>query len=147
MIARLAEASAVFLPIQIDAEPAAARDGAKRAAREPGSLGHGANVSDYIVEFNNISWETPARGVRVKSLIRGDKKLRLVEFTEEFIEPNWCTKGHIGMVLAGEMAVNINGVVQKFRAGDGLFIPSGEQSRHRHHATIKTAKLFLVEEA
>ena len=86
-------------------------------------------------------------GHQVKSVLQGEKRLRLVEFTQEFTEPDWCTKGHIGMVLEGEVAININGVIQNFKAGDGLLIPSGAQSRHKHHHTIKPTTLFLVEEA
>jgi quercetin dioxygenase-like cupin family protein len=104
-------------------------------------------MNSHLVEFNDIPWDTPARGVKVKSLVRGDKRLRLVEFTHEFTEPDWCTKGHVGLVLEGEVAININGVVQNFKTGDGLVIPSGEQSRHKHHDTIKPTRLFLVEEA
>lgn len=87
-----------------------------------------------------------APGIKVKSIIRENKKLRLVEFAHEFIELNWCTKGHIGIVMEGELAININGIVHNFKAGDGLVIPSGEQNRHKHHATIEKTKLFLVEE-
>jgi len=104
-------------------------------------------MNNYRIEFNDIPWDSPARGVRVKSLQRGDKKLRLVEFTQEFVEPDWCTKGHIGLVLEGEVAININGVVQNFKAGDGLMIPSGAENRHKHHDTIKPTRLFLVEDA
>jgi hypothetical protein len=50
-------------------------------------------MSNYIAEFNTIPWETPARGIRAKSFVCGGKKLRLVEFTQGFIEPHWCIKG------------------------------------------------------
>ena len=103
-------------------------------------------MNDYRIEFNNIPWDT-ARGVKAKCFQRGDKKLRLVEFTQEFVEPDWCTKGHIGLVLEGEIAININRVVQNFKAGDGLMIPSGAESRHKHQETIKPTRLFLLEEA
>ncbi len=103
-------------------------------------------MKDYIILFDALPWETPAPGVRTKSFDQGEKKLRLVEFTQEFTEQEWCTKAHIGLVLEGEMEVNFNGVIRRYKAGDGLLIPKGEQHRHRHHATIRTTKLFLVEE-
>jgi quercetin dioxygenase-like cupin family protein len=96
--------------------------------------------------FESIAWETPAPGVRTKTVVRGGKKLRLVEFGAEFVEPEWCTRGHAGLVLEGEMDLNVDGRVVRLRAGDALLVPCGEQHRHRHHATIATTRLFLVEE-
>ncbi len=96
--------------------------------------------------WSAIEWETPAPGVRSKSVIRGSKKLRLVEFTADFVEPDWCTRGHAGLVLEGEMELNVDGRVVRLRAGDALMVPSGEAYRHRHHGTIATTRLFLVEE-
>ncbi len=96
--------------------------------------------------FEAIAWETPAPGLRTKTVMRGDKKLRLVEFGAGFVEPEWCTRGHAGLVLAGEMELNVDGSVVRLRAGDALVVPGGEEHRHRHHATIETTRLFLVEE-
>src|SRR5262245_12357835 len=104
-------------------------------------------MNNHRVEFSDLPWDAPAHGMRVKSVVQGDKKLRLVEFSLEFVEKDWCIKEHVGLVLDGEIAININGVVQNFRAGDGLFIPRGEQNRHKHHDTVKPATLFLVEDA
>ena len=100
----------------------------------------------YTIHFSSLDWIEPALGVRFKSILKDDKKLRLVEFTEEFIEENWCTKGHIGFIVEGEMEINFNGVINKFNAGDALFIPEGENHRHKHHSTGQRVKLFLVEE-
>ena len=44
------------------------------------------------------------------------------------------------------MELNVDGRVVRLRAGDALMVPSGEEHRHRHHATIATTRLFLVEE-
>ena len=73
------------------------------------------------------------------------RKLRLAEFTRAFVEHQWCTKGHIGYVLEGEMEVDFHGKVVTFRGGDGLFIPPGEP--HKHKATVLTdsARVILVE--
>ncbi|MBI5378995.1 MAG: cupin domain-containing protein [Nitrospirae bacterium] len=104
-------------------------------------------MNSYLIEFEALPWENPALGVRTKTCVQGDRKLRLVEFAKEFVEQEWCTNDHMGFVLEGEMEVNFNGVVKRYKAGDGMFIPKGEQNKHRHHATGKTTKLFLVEEA
>jgi len=43
-------------------------------------------------------------GARSKFFQQEDKQIRLVEFTDEFVEPDWCEKGHIGYVLEGTLA-------------------------------------------
>ena len=97
--------------------------------------------------FDAIAWETPAPGLRTRTVVRGGKKLRLVEFGAAFVEPDWCTRGHAGLVLEGEMELNVDGRIVKLRAGDALMLPAGAAHRHKHHATIATTRLFLVEEA
>jgi hypothetical protein len=104
------------------------------------------DAAEVSFAFETIAWETPAPGLRTKTVARGGKKLRLVEFGADFVEPDWCTRGHAGLVLEGEMDLNVDGQVVRLCAGDALMLPGGEQHRHRHHATIKTTRLFLVEE-
>lgn len=47
------------------------------------------------IDFNSIPWEIPAYGVRFKAYKQNGKQVRLVEFTDKFVETDWCTKGHI----------------------------------------------------
>ena len=89
----------------------------------------------------------PRARLRTKTVVRGGKKLRLVEFGAEFVEPDWCTRAHAGLVLEGEMELDVDGRVVRLRAGDALMVPGGEGHRHKHHATIATTRLFLVEDA
>jgi len=100
------------------------------------------------VDFAALPWEEPAPGVRFKAMIRGNQRLRLVEFTNEFIEHDWCLKAHIGYVLEGELEITFDDATERLTAGDGVFITGGEQERHR--ARLKgtaVARLILVEEA
>jgi len=43
-------------------------------------------MKNYLIDFKNMEWEPPAPGVRYKAYTRGNHKMRLVEFTEEFVE-------------------------------------------------------------
>lgn len=63
----------------------------------------------YAINFEELQWESPLPGVRFKSCTRDGKKLRIAEFTNEFIEPDWCEKGHVGIVLSGELEIDIRG--------------------------------------
>ena len=71
----------------------------------------------------------PLAGAKYKVFQQGNRRLRLVEFTKGFTEPHWCTKGHIGYVLEGELDIDFAGDVVRFSAGDGLFIPEGQETR------------------
>jgi quercetin dioxygenase-like cupin family protein len=70
-----------------------------------------------------------------------------VEFFREFVEPDWYRRGHIGYVLEGEMEIDFSGQRVLFSQGDGIFIPPGEE--HKHKATVLTdvVRVILVEEA
>jgi quercetin dioxygenase-like cupin family protein len=98
------------------------------------------------IVFRDIPWESPAPGLETKTVVQGDKRLRLVQFGRDFVEPEWCTRGHAGFMLEGAIEVDIDGTVVRYQAGDGLLIPAGEATRHRHHATLRPATLFLVED-
>jgi len=85
----------------------------------------------YIVEFEKIEWTEPAKGVRYKSFVKGNQQIRLLEFSEGFIEPDWCKKGHACYVLDGEFSNDYNGRLERYKAGDVVFIPKGEQAKHK----------------
>jgi quercetin dioxygenase-like cupin family protein len=72
-------------------------------------------------------------------------RLRLAEFTKDFVEPDWCTKGHIGYVLEGRMEVDFHGHVVTFRAGQGLFIPPGSEHGHKARVLTDSVTVILVE--
>jgi len=99
----------------------------------------------HRVDFGSMPWERPAPGVRFKACEQDGRKLRLAEFTKDFVEPDWCTRGHIGYVLDGEMEIDFRGHVVRFRAGDGLFIPAGIDHGHKARVLTESAKVVLVE--
>ncbi len=104
-------------------------------------------MKSYLVDFKNMDWESPAPGVRHKVYLRDNQRIRLVEFSEEFVEENWCTKGHIGYVLEGSISIDFNGDLIKFNSGDGLFIPEGDENRHKGSiAKGEKALIILFEE-
>ena len=103
-------------------------------------------MQEYQVDFKTMLWKTPADGVRFKAFEQDGRKLRLAEFTKEFVEADWCTKGHIGYVLEGRMEIKFNGKVIMFGPGDGLFIPVGEKHKHKAKVLTDTLKIVLVED-
>jgi hypothetical protein len=100
----------------------------------------------YPIEFTSMPWETPAPGVRVKQVLRGDRRIRLIEFSEEFVEADWCRAGHVGFVIDGKLEIDFGSRIVELIAGDGLFIPPGETSKHKARVPRGKATLFVVEQ-
>lgn len=86
---------------------------------------------DILVDFENIEWENPTPGVRYKAFVRGNQRLRLLDFMEGFEEKEWCIKGHAAYVLDGEFSLYFKEGVSRLKAGDVAFIPSGEEYCHK----------------
>ncbi len=104
-------------------------------------------MEQYKVDFGSKSWETPAERVRFKAYEQNGRKLRLVEFSKGFVEPDWCMKGHIGYILEGKMKIDFNGKTIVFGTGDGVFIPAGEKHKHKGTVLTDAVKIILVEDA
>lgn len=98
------------------------------------------------VDFDSTSWESPMNGVRSKARSRNGRRLRVVEFSQEFVEPDWCRKGHIGYVLDGEMEIDFDGEVVRFGKGDGVFIVAGDKEKHVARVLSEVVTLVLVED-
>ena len=85
----------------------------------------------FLIEFDKMSWNEPMKGLRTKVFINGKQQVRIVEFSEGFVEPDWCKKGHTGYVLNGTFSIDYNGLLEKYKIGDIIFIPNGEQTKHK----------------
>lgn len=85
----------------------------------------------HLIDFKGIDWVAPSVGVRFKAIIKHNKKVRLVEFSEGFIESDWCRNGHVGYVLDGSFTIDFNGTLERYEKGDILFVPQGENDKHK----------------
>ena len=104
-------------------------------------------METYRVGFDSLDWETQLPALRFKAFRQGDTTLRVAEYARGFIAPEWCTGGHIGYVLEGEMDIDFDGNVVRFAAGDGVFIPEGEAHRHKPIVVTDVVRVVLVEHA
>ena len=100
---------------------------------------------DYRVIFDSLPWESPLPGMRAKIVKQGNRRLRLVEYSRE-LEPHWCENGHFGLVLEGRFEIEFDNDVQVFNPGDGVFIPTGREHRHRGRVLTDTVKVIFVED-
>ena len=103
-------------------------------------------MQQYKVAFDSLPWSSPAPGARFKVHREGERQIRLVEFTDEFVEPDWCRKGHVGYVVEGQLEVDFDGNKIVFDPGDGIFIPPGEEHKHMGKALTDVVRMILVED-
>jgi quercetin dioxygenase-like cupin family protein len=102
-------------------------------------------LSPYKIPFDDIEWHQVRPDVRQKVYCEGSRTVRLVEFETSDGPEHWCEVGHIGYVLKGSLRIDINGSVITFKTGDGLFIPSGADSKHRAVWIDGGTQLLMVE--
>lgn len=103
-------------------------------------------MEQYRILFDELEWQDGIRGARFKAFRSGNKQIRLLEFTSEFIEPDWCEKGHVGFVIDGELEIDFRGAVVRYPKGSAFFIPLGEASGHKAKSIASATQLFLVED-
>jgi quercetin dioxygenase-like cupin family protein len=100
----------------------------------------------FKIEFEAMAWDTSHPGARSKSCCVNGARMRLLELTEQFVENDWCHKGHVGFVLEGSLEVDFGHQRVTYRTGDGLCIPSGDTAAHRARALTTIVRLILFED-
>jgi quercetin dioxygenase-like cupin family protein len=103
-------------------------------------------MTEFKVDFGSMEWQSLRRGARYKLFQNGAQQLRLVEFTTDEVDPNWCRHGHIGFVLSGSLAIEFGARVVSYMEGDGIFIPPGSSSAHKACWINPGTRLVMVEE-
>jgi quercetin dioxygenase-like cupin family protein len=103
-------------------------------------------MENLLIKFRELEWTSPMPGLRKKEIVIGNKKLRLVEFSDNFVEPDWCCKGHIGYIIEGRLTLDFDGRIVQYEKGDGVFIPESSAAKHKCHVNKgEKALVFLVE--
>ncbi len=99
----------------------------------------------YKVKFDELKWEESIEGVRCKIFKYGEKQLRLIEYSKK-MPPHWCDRGHYGYILEGKFEIEYQNDKVTYESGDGIFIPHGEEHRHKARALSKIVKVIFVED-
>jgi hypothetical protein len=102
--------------------------------------------SEYKADFAGIEWSSPMEGVRHKFVDQGDRRLRLVEYSQT-MPPHWCSRGHIGYMLEGEIDIEYATASVTYRPGDGILIPDGPAHSHRARAVTDHVVVVFIESA
>ncbi len=96
--------------------------------------------------FDQLEWQSPQPGARFKVFRQGSTQVRLLELSPEFVELQYCEKGHVGFVLEGELEIEFSGHAVRFSQGSALMIPAGKAHGHKARAVTTLVRLFLVED-
>jgi quercetin dioxygenase-like cupin family protein len=102
-------------------------------------------MNNYNIPFDTMEWQVFIPGVRHKKYTEGAKVLRLVEFSNE-MEPHWCSKGHVGLILDGRFEIEFEDSKSVYDPGDGVFIPGGEEHKHKARVLTDVVTAIFVEE-
>jgi hypothetical protein len=74
----------------------------------------------------------------------GNVRVRMVEYSKGYLADHWCTKGHVILLLEGDLTTELkDGRVFSMKPGMSYHVADGE-SPHRSR-TDMGAKLFIVD--
>ncbi|WP_315116964.1 DHCW motif cupin fold protein [uncultured Clostridium sp.] len=104
------------------------------------------------VPFCTINWSevetTEHPGITGKAIWRtfeqGNIRVRMVEYTPGYLADHWCSRGHVLLVLEGELETELeDGRKFTLKAGTSYQVADGINP-HRS-STKNGAKLFIVD--
>jgi len=91
--------------------------------------------SEHAGEPGTATWRTEHLG---------DIRVRVVEYTPGYIANHWCAKGHVVLVLAGEIiSQQKDGSELRLTAGMSYLV--GDDSDAHRSYSPRGAKLFIVD--
>jgi hypothetical protein len=81
---------------------------------------------------------------RWRTIGRGNIRVRMVEYSPGYLADHWCEKGHVLLVLEGELVTELaDGSQVTLRPGTSYQVADGAMA-HRSR-TASGAKLFIVD--
>lgn len=74
----------------------------------------------------------------------GDTRIRMVEYSADYLADHWCSRGHVLFVLEGVLETELDdGRVFTLRAGESYQVGT-DMEAHRS-STASGARLFIVD--
>ena len=105
------------------------------------------NVSFCTTDWNSLTrTEQPGEtGMAYWRTVEvGNLRVRMVEYSPGYRADHWCSKGHVLLVLEGELVTELqNGQEHFLRAGMSYQV-ADQAEPHRSHTTTG-ARLFIVD--
>ena len=79
-----------------------------------------------------------------RTLLFGDLRVRMVEYTPGYLADHWCHKGHVLLVLEGELETELADG-RKFLLRPGMSYQVADEAEAHRSSTTSGAKLFIVD--
>lgn len=74
----------------------------------------------------------------------GEIRVRMVEYSPGYVANHWCSKGHVLLVLSGELETELADG-RKFRLGAGSSYQVADGAEPHRSRTSSGARLFIVD--
>ena len=79
-----------------------------------------------------------------RTMLFGEIRVRMVEYTPGYLANHWCQKGHILLVLAGELKTElVDG--RTFLLRPGMSYQGADKAEAHRSSTSTGVKLFIVD--
>lgn len=105
------------------------------------------NLPFCTTDWNQIP-ATEHAGESGKALWRtfqsGNVRVRMVEYTPGYIADHWCSRGHVLLVLEGELTTELKDG-RSFRLSQGQSYQVADGAEPHRSRTQTGAKLFIVD--
>ena len=79
-----------------------------------------------------------------KTLEIGNVRVRMVEYTAGYLADHWCSRGHVILVLEGQLVTELKDG-RKFDTGPGMSYQVASNAEAHRSSTLVGAKLFIVD--
>lgn len=79
-----------------------------------------------------------------KTVETGNVRVRMVEYSPGYSADHWCSRGHVILVLEGEMTTELKDGRKFFHSAGVVYQMSDDIAPHRS-STEKGVKLFIVD--
>ncbi len=105
------------------------------------------------IPYNNIDWKNIQRTEHKgetgtsywQTFQQGNLRIRMVEKTPGFLADHWCSRGHVILVLEGEMIFELkDGTRHRLSAGMSCVMQDDEDNPHRT-SSENGVKTFIID--
>ncbi len=79
-----------------------------------------------------------------RTLEIGNVRVRMVEYTPNYVADHWCSRGHVLLVLEGELLTELKDG-RKFEMRAGMSYQVATDAEPHRSSTLNGAKLFIVD--
>jgi len=104
------------------------------------------------IPFGTTDWKTIEPTIHAgetghatwRTLLLGELRVRMVEYTPGYVADHWCSKGHILLVLEGELETTLADG-RSFLLQPGMSYQVADEAEAHRSSTTTGVKLFIVD--